>query len=117
MAKINDPQEEQQGDLENQEAELPESELPEQRNQRRRRSEEEDHERHVGRQERLTGDRAKGEEQDPTPRVTVIGRMDGQIAVRLGWRKGMVAISLSRFRFLREDLGLDIYDSPEDYLF
>ena len=54
---------------------------------------------------------------DPTPRVTVLGRMDSQVALRLGWRQGMVAISVSRFKFLQNELGLDIRDDPEQYLF
>jgi hypothetical protein len=54
---------------------------------------------------------------DPLPRIKVLGRMEGQIAVQLGWRKGMVAISNSRFRFLRDDLGMNIRDNPDEYLF
>lgn len=110
MAKIEDsreteaPREQSYGKVED---------LPEQRRQ----SEEEEREaaRQLERQERLTGEEAEGEH--PVPTITVLGRMDGQIALRLGWRKGMVAISVSRFRFLRQDLGIDIQDDPSKYLF
>lgn len=53
----------------------------------------------------------------PAPKVTVLGYMDSQIAVRLGWKPGMLAISQSRFRFLRDDLGMDVTDDPAHYLF
>ena len=54
---------------------------------------------------------------DPLPRITVLGHMDHQVALRLGWRQGMVAISQSRFKFLANELGMDILDQPENYLF
>lgn len=53
----------------------------------------------------------------PVPTVTVLGYMDSQIAIRLSWKSGMVAISQSRFRFLRDDLGLEVLDNQENYLF
>lgn len=54
---------------------------------------------------------------DSVPKVTVLGHMNGNIALRLGWRHGMHVVSNSRFKFMREDLEMDITDDPEDYLF
>jgi hypothetical protein len=61
--------------------------------------------------------RAAGQPVDPAPRLTVIGRTENQIALRLGWRPGMVTVSQSRFRFMRDDLGMNVTDEPENYLF
>jgi hypothetical protein len=54
---------------------------------------------------------------DPVPSVHVLGTMDGNIAVRLGWKHGMHVISNSRFKFMREELEMEITDNPDDYLF
>lgn len=54
---------------------------------------------------------------DPAPKITVLGFMDGQIAIRLGWRHGMSVVSQSRFRFLRDDLAMSVEDNQDDYLF
>lgn len=54
---------------------------------------------------------------DPAPSVTVLGIMDGNIAVRLGWKHGMHIVSNSRFKFMREDLEMNVVDDPEEYLF
>lgn len=54
---------------------------------------------------------------DPVPAVTVLGHMDGNIAVRLGWKHGMHVFSNSRFKFMREELEMNITDDPEEYLF
>lgn len=54
---------------------------------------------------------------DPVPQVTVLGHMDGNIAIRLGWQHGMRVVSNSRFKFMREELEMDITDDPEEYLF
>lgn len=56
-------------------------------------------------------------ELDDAPTVKVLGYMDGSIAVRLGWKHGMHVISNSRFKFMREDLDMNIVDEPDDYLF
>lgn len=56
-------------------------------------------------------------ELDDAPTVKVLGYMDGSIAVRLGWKHGMHVISNSRFKFMREDLDMNIIDEPDDYLF
>jgi len=56
-------------------------------------------------------------ELDDAPVVKVLGYMDGSIAVRLGWKHGMHVISNSRFKFMREDLDMNILDDPDDYLF
>src|SRR5882757_7976842 len=54
---------------------------------------------------------------EPAPRLLVIGYMDSQVALRVGWRAGMLAISQSRFKFLRDELGMEVHDNPDDYLF
>jgi hypothetical protein len=54
---------------------------------------------------------------ETAPTVRVIGYMDSQVAVRLGWRQGMVAVSQSRFKFMRDELQMDVQDEPKDYLF
>jgi hypothetical protein len=54
---------------------------------------------------------------DPVPNVTVLGYMDGNIALRLGWRTGMRVVSNSRFKFMREELEMNIIDDPDEYLF
>jgi len=56
-------------------------------------------------------------ELDDAPVVKVLGYMDGSIAVRLGWKHGMHVVSNSRFKFMREDLDMNILDDPDDYLF
>lgn len=100
MAKIEDPQE--RGKVED---------LPEQRQGQQEETEEEREER----EDRQTGDR-KNLPLDKAPTIMVIGFMDGQIAVRLGWRHGMSVVSRSRFRFMKEDLGMAVIDNPENYL-
>jgi hypothetical protein len=54
---------------------------------------------------------------DPPPEITVLGIMDGNLAIRLHWKHGMHVISNSRFKFMREDLEVKINDDPENYLF
>ena len=54
---------------------------------------------------------------DETPVVTVLGIMDGNIALRLHWKHGMHVISNQRFKFMRDELELKINDDPEEYLF
>lgn len=68
-------------------------------------------------EESRNGDDRQEQQFDHAPKLTVIGIMDTQIAIRLAWRTGMVAISQSRFRFLRDDLGMEVTDDPEHYLF
>lgn len=87
MAKTEDPREQEQQ----------EGQLPEQRSAK------------------LT--RAADTQPDPKPKITVLGFMDGQIAIRLGWRHGMSVVSQSRFRFLRDDLDMEVIDNADDYLF
>lgn len=95
MAKIEDPQE--RGKVED---------LPEQRQGQQEEQE-----------ERSTRPSRPVEKPDPAPKITVLGFMDGQIAIRLGWRHGMSVVSQSRFRFLRDDLGMEVIDNQDDYLF
>lgn len=54
---------------------------------------------------------------DPAPKATVLGPMDGSVAVQLGWLHGIRVISSQRFRFIKDDLGFEVRDDPEDYLF
>jgi hypothetical protein len=54
---------------------------------------------------------------DDAPKVTVLGLMDGNIAIRIGWRRGMRVVSNQRFKFMREELEMDITDDPDEYLF
>lgn len=54
---------------------------------------------------------------DPAPKAVVLGPMDGSIAVQLGWLHGIRVISSQRFRFMKDDLGFDVTDNPDDYLF
>jgi hypothetical protein len=60
-----------------------------------------------------------GQERELTdpPVVTVLGHMDGSVALRLGWKHGLHIVSNSRFRFMKEDLSMDVTDNKEDYLF
>ena len=62
------------------------------------------------------GERRRGQ-LDDVPTVTVLGYMDGNIALRLGWKHGMHVVSNSRFKFMREDLEMKILDNPDEYLF
>lgn len=54
---------------------------------------------------------------DDAPTVIVLGLMDGNIAIKLGWRPGMRVVSNSRFKFMREELEMNIVDNPDEYLF
>ena len=54
---------------------------------------------------------------DEPPEITVLGIMDGNLAIRLHWKHGMHVISNSRFKFMRDDLEVKINDDPENYLF
>jgi hypothetical protein len=54
---------------------------------------------------------------DDVPVVTVLGIMDGNMALRFGWKHGMHVISNQRFKFMKEDLELNIIDNPDEYLF
>ena len=56
-------------------------------------------------------------ELDAPPKVVVLGHMENNVALRLGWKKGIQPVSLSRFKFLRDALGFEIEDTPEKYLF
>jgi hypothetical protein len=55
-------------------------------------------------------------ELDQVPKVIVIGKMDGNYAIRLSWNRGVQIISLSRLRFLKEELHLDVDDDPANYV-
>lgn len=80
--------------------------------------ERDDSEERSGREEReseRSGQR--GRDIDPAPKVTVLGYMDGNLALRLGWKHGMQIVSNSRFKFMRDDLGMDVTDNTDDYLF
>lgn len=93
MAKTEDPREEQEQVEE-------EQGLPEQRQEQKPKP-----------------NRPADNQPDPAPKITVLGFMDGQIAIRLGWRHGMSVVSQSRFRFLRDDLAMNVEDNQDDYLF
>lgn len=57
-------------------------------------------------------------ELDPIPTVWVLGQMGGShVALRFGWAHGMHPVSNSRFKFMREELKLNIIDDAEKYLF
>lgn len=56
-------------------------------------------------------------ELDAPPNIYVLGHMEGNIAVRLGWRHGMHVVSNSRFKFLKQDLGANVVDDESKYLF
>jgi hypothetical protein len=62
-------------------------------------------------------ERRPGGKLDEAPVVTVLGIMDGNMAVRLGWKHGMHVISNQRFKFMKEDLELNVIDNPDEYLF
>ena len=69
-----------------------------------------------GREER----EAVGEDAlNPVPCLTVLGHTAGgdQAAVRLGWRRGLITMSNSRLKFLREELEMKVVDNPDEYLF
>lgn len=55
-------------------------------------------------------------ELDPVPAITVLGTMDKGVAIRMGWRKGTLTISVGRLKFLQEDLGLTVNDDPSQYI-
>jgi hypothetical protein len=57
------------------------------------------------------------EQEKAAPSITVIGYMEKQVAIHRDWKPGMVVISPSRLRFLRDDLGIDVSDDPQNYLF
>jgi len=54
---------------------------------------------------------------ESAPKVTVLGYMNGNIALRLHWKHGMHVVSNSRFKFMREELEMAITDDPDEYLF
>lgn len=49
------------------------------------------------------------------PRVTVLGKMDGQLAIRVAWTSGVFALSAGRLKFL-SDIGIDVDNTPENYV-
>lgn len=51
------------------------------------------------------------------PKLTVLGELNGGVAIQLGWQHGLFTISQSRLRFLRDELGTEVTDNKRDYLF
>lgn len=52
------------------------------------------------------------------PQVTLLGPPDGaRVPVRLSWRQGVVMVSPSRVRFLRDNLKVSVIDREENYVF
>jgi hypothetical protein len=53
---------------------------------------------------------------DPKPTIQVLGRMDAKYAIRLGWENGIHTISPQRLTFLKNEMGMNVEDDPDNYV-